>query len=106
MTAFSTNNPDTTTLVILKLRNDRSNWANYEPCIQKALGLEALWRHIEGTAIAPKPYALVARVPILTDGMTQATEDQIEARETKIINYNKHKIPRSAHHSLHDLYPS
>ena len=91
MSAFSTNNPDTTTLVVPKLCNDGSNWANYEPCIQRALGSKGLWRHIKGTAIAPKPYALVARVPIPTDRMTQATEDQIEARETKIIDYDKHK---------------
>ena len=89
MSAFSTNNPNTTTLAVLKLRNDGSNWANYEPRIQRALGLKGLWRHVEGTAIAPKPYALVARVPVLVDGTTQATEDQIEARETKIIDYDK-----------------
>ena len=89
MSAFSTNNPDTTTLAVLKLCDDGSNWANYEPCIQRVLGLKGLWRHVEGTAIAPKPYALVAGVPVLVDGMTQATEDQIEARETKIIDYDK-----------------
>ena len=89
MSAFSTNNSNTTTLAVPKLRDDGSNWANYEPRIQRALGSKGLWRHVEGTAIAPKPYMLVTRVPILADGMTQATEDQIEARETKIINYNK-----------------
>ena len=89
MSAFSTNNSDTTTLAVLKLHDDRSNWADYEPCIQRALGSKGLWRHVEGTAIAPKPYVLVTRVPILMDGTTQATEDQIEARETKIINYDK-----------------
>ena len=36
-----------------------------------------------------KLYALVAGVPVLTDGTTQAMEDQIEAREMKIINYDK-----------------
>ena len=77
------------TLAVPKLHNDGSNWANYEPRIQRVLGSKGLWRHIEGTAIAPKPYALVARVPILVDGTTQATEDQIEARETKIIDYDK-----------------
>ena len=89
MSAFSTNNSDTTTLVVLKLHDDGSNWADYEPRIQRALGLKGLWRHVEGTAIAPKLYALVARVPVLVDGTTQAMEDQIEARETKIIDYNK-----------------
>ena len=89
MSAFSTNNSDTTTLGVLKLCNDGSNWANYKPCIQRALGSKGLWRHVEGTAIVPKLYALVARVPVLADGMTQATEDQIEAREMKIIDYDK-----------------
>ena len=91
MSAFSTNNPDTTTLVVPKLHNDGSNWANYEPRIQRALGSKGLWRHVKGTAIVPKPYALVAGVPVLTDRTTQAMEDQIEAREMKIINYNKHE---------------
>ena len=89
MSAFSTNNSDTMTLAVLKLCDDGSNWADYKPCIQRALGSKGLWRHVEGTAIAPKPYALVAGVPILMDGMTQAMEDQIEARETKIIDYDK-----------------
>ena len=89
MSVFSTNNPNTTALAVPKLRDDRSNWADYEPCTQRALGLKGLWRHIKGTAIAPKPYVLVTGVPVLTDGMTQATEDQIEARETKIIDYDK-----------------
>ena len=79
------------TLVVLKLHDDGSNWANYEPHIQRVLGSKGLWRHIEGTAIVPKLYALVARVPILADGTTQATEDQIEAREMKIIDYDKCK---------------
>ena len=89
MSAFSTNNSNTTTLVVPKLHNDRSNWANYKPHIQRVLGSKGLWRHIEGTAIVPKLYALVTGVPILADGMTQATEDQIEAREMKIIDYDK-----------------
>ena len=89
MSAFSTNNPDTMTLAVPKLHDDRSNWADYKPHIQRALGLKGLWRHIKCTAISPKPYALVTRVPILMDGMTQAMEDQIEARETKIIDYDK-----------------
>ena len=65
MSAFTTNNSDTTTLAVPKLRDDGSNWADYEPRIQRALGSKGLWRHVEGTAIAPKPYALVAGVPVL-----------------------------------------
>ena len=77
------------TLVVPKLRDDRSNWADYKPRIQRVLGSKGLWRHVKGTAIAPKPYALVTGVPVLADRTTQATEDQIEAREMKIINYDK-----------------
>ena len=77
------------TLVVPKLHDDGSNWADYEPHIQRVLGSKGLWRHVEGTAIAPKPYALVAGVPVLADGTTQAMEDQIEAREMKIIDYDK-----------------
>ena len=91
MSAFSTNNPNTMTLAVPKLHDDGSNWANYKPRIQRALGLKGLWRHVEGTAIAPKPYALVAGVPVLVDGMMQAMEDQVEAREMKIIDYDKHR---------------
>ena len=68
MSAFSTNNSDTMTLAVLKLHNDGSNWADYKPCIQRALGLKGLWRHVKGTAIVPKLYALVTRAPILMDG--------------------------------------
>ena len=91
MSAFSTNNSNTTTLAVPKVCNDGSNWADYEPCIQRAPGSKGLWRYVEGTAIVPKPYALVARVPVLLDGTTQATEDQIEAREMKVIDYGKCK---------------
>ena len=60
-----------------------SNWSDYEPHIQKAMGSKGLWRHVEGTAISPKPYALDAGVPVLADGWTPAMEEQIEAKETK-----------------------
>ena len=77
------------TLVVLKLCDDGSNWDDYKPHIQRALWSKGLWRHVDGTAIVPKLYALVARVPILMDRMMQAMEDQIEAREMKIIDYDK-----------------
>ena len=51
--------------------------------------MKVLWRHIVGTAIAPKPYAVVARVLVLTDGMTQANDDQVESKESKIADYDK-----------------
>ena len=59
------------------------------PGCNRVLGSKGLWRHVKGTAIVPKPYALVAGVPVLMDGTIQAMEDQIKARETKIIDYDK-----------------
>ena len=55
------------------------------------MGSKGLWRHIEGTTIVPKLYVLVAGVPVLSDGKTPAMKDQIEAKETKIMDYNKCK---------------
>ena len=82
-------NSDSTSLSVPKLRDDRSNWADYKPRVERVLGTKGLWRHIVGTAIAPKPYAVVARVPVLADGITQASDDQVESKESKIADYNK-----------------
>lgn len=53
------------------------------------MGSRGLWRHIEGTTIVPKLYALINHVPVLSDGKMPATEEQIKVRETCIINYDK-----------------
>jgi len=53
------------------------------------MGSKGLWRHIQGTAIAPKPYAMVNGIPTLPDGKTEAMEEQVEAKETRIIEFNK-----------------
>ena len=37
----------------------------------------------------PKPYAVVARVLVLADGITQASNDQVELKELKIVDYDK-----------------
>ena len=76
-------------LSVPKLHDDGSNWADYEPRVERALGMKGLWRHVVGTAIALKPYAMVAGVPVLTDGITQASNDQVESKELKIADYNK-----------------
>ena len=80
---------DSMTLSIPKLHDNGSNWSNYEPCIQRAMGSKGLWRHIEGTAIAPKPYTLDHGIPVLSDRQTPVMEEQIEARESKIVDYDK-----------------
>ena len=35
------------------------------------------------------PSAVVAGVPVLTDGITQASNDQVELKESKIADYEK-----------------
>jgi hypothetical protein len=82
-------NSDSTNLQVPKLRDDGSNWSDYEPRIRKAMGSKGLWRHVEGTATAPKPFAVVNDVLVLTDRTTPATEEQVEARETKMNEFEK-----------------
>jgi len=80
---------DSTTLQIPKLCDDGSNWSDYEPRIQRAMGSKGLWRHVEGTAVAPRPYMLLNGVPVIADGKTEATEDQIETKEVRIAEFEK-----------------
>jgi hypothetical protein len=82
-------NSDTMSLSIPKLRDDGSNWSDYQPRVERALGAKGLWRHVVGTAVAPRPYEMLAGVFVLPDGKTPATEDQIESKETKIAEYDK-----------------
>ena len=88
MTSLSLNsNPDSTNLVVPKLCDDRSNWADYSSRIQKAMGSKGLWRHVEGNAVVPNTVG--NGTPVTSDGKTAATQEQIEAWETQIIDYKK-----------------
>ena len=84
-----TPNNDSTDLAVPKLCDDRSNWADYEPRLRKAMGSRGLWRHMEGVAVAPKLYIIADGIPVLADGKTTATEEQIELKEAKMIKYKK-----------------
>ena len=55
------------------------------------MGAKGLWRHVLGNAIVPVPYAISNGVPMLADGKMPASEDQIESKELKIIEYKKSK---------------
>ena len=85
----SSTNSDSTLLAVPKLRDDGSNWSDYYPRIQNAMGAKGLWRHVLGTATAPVPYVVTEGIPMLSNGKTPATEDQIEAKESKIIEFEK-----------------
>ena len=85
----STSTNDSTSLAVPKLRDNGSNWANDEPRMHKAMGSRGLWRHVEGVAVAPKPYVVADGTPVLADGKTAATEEQLEVKEGKMIKYEK-----------------
>jgi hypothetical protein len=57
--------------------------------MERVLGAKGLWRHVVGTAVAPKPYAMVDGVPVLVDGKTPATEEQIEYKEDQLTEFEK-----------------
>ena len=80
---------DPTSLAVPKLRDDGSNWADYGPRLCKAMGAQGLWRHVEGVAVAPKLYIVADGIPVLADGKTPATDEQIELKEVKLIDYEK-----------------
>ena len=80
---------ESTSLAVPKLRDNRSNWADYEPRLRKAMGSKGLWRHVEGTAVAPKPYILANGIPVLSDGKTPASEEQLETKEIRIAEFEK-----------------
>src|SRR6266852_574098 len=91
MSSFSLSpNSDSTNLAIPKLRDDGSNWVDYEPRIHKAMGAKGLWRHVEGKALEPKHYATDTNgVYVLVDGKTPATNEQVESKEAKIEDFEK-----------------
>ena len=67
----------TPTVVILKLLDDASNWVDYKSKALLAMGARGLMGHITGRMTEPKPYLEVDGKPVLADGKTKASEDQI-----------------------------
>ena len=88
-TLMMNSNSDSSSLSIPKLHDNGSNWADYELRLQKVMGSKGLWRHMEGLAVAPKPYVIADGTPVLSDGKTQATEEQLEAKEVRLIEFKK-----------------
>jgi hypothetical protein len=60
-----------------------------QPRLQNAMGVKGLWRHVKGTASAPVPFVTSNGITLLADRKTPATEDQIEAKESKLIEFEK-----------------
>jgi len=77
-------------LVIPKLRDDGTNWADYEPRARRVMGSKGLVAHLEGRVKPPAPYILVNDVPMVsTNPDVAATDDQIEAKEKKLTEYEQ-----------------
>ena len=53
------------------------------------MGAKGLWRHVLGTTTAPVLYVVSKGTSMLANGTMPATEDQIEAKETKIVEFEK-----------------
>ena len=95
-------NANSSSLSVQKLCDDRSNWTDYKPRLRKAMGSKGLWRHVEGLAVAPKPYIIADGIPVLSDGKTQAMEEQLETKEVRIIEFEKRNIlPNISSFQLH-----
>jgi hypothetical protein len=81
---------NSSSLVIPKLSDDKTNWADYEPRVRRAMGSKGLLMHLEGRARLPTPYALVNGISMVsTNPNIPATEDQIKARERRIMEYEQ-----------------
>jgi hypothetical protein len=76
------------TFSVPRLRDDGSNWVDYESKIRTALGSKGLIKHIEGTAIKPLPLLIESGVPVSKPG-TPATESEIESREKRIDEFEQ-----------------
>ena len=88
-TTMNTSNSSSTILAIPKLCNDGSHWADYQPRLQNVMGLKEFWRHVEKTATVSVPFATNNGIPMLNDRKMLAMEDQIESKETKILEFEK-----------------
>jgi hypothetical protein len=82
MTSQSTGN----VISVPKLRDNGSNWVDYEAKVRSALGAKGALRHVEGTVIEPIPYVIEDGVYVVEPGK-EATDEQVEAREKRIDEY-------------------
>jgi len=79
---------NSTSLVIPKLCDDGTNWANYEPRAKRAMDLKGLVAYLEGRIQEPAPFVLVNNIP-MTATNVPATEERIEAKEKKLLEYEQ-----------------
>jgi hypothetical protein len=89
MSAYSLDSSsDSTTLAISKLCDDGSNWSDYDTRIKKAMGSKGLWRRWKHRGCT-QTVTVKDGVHLLADLKTPATDEQIETKESKIIEFEK-----------------
>jgi hypothetical protein len=77
-------------LLIPKLCDDRSNWADYEPRARRAIGSKGLVPYLEGYAKVPVAFNKVNGIPQYSQWVV-ATEYQVETRERKIQDHERNE---------------
>ena len=90
-TPLSTSTLDLSMLLVTKLRDDGSNWSDYQSRLEQVMRSKGLWRHVLGNAAVLKLLQLVNGIHVLSDGKTEAMEEQMESKEVKIANFKKHE---------------
>lgn len=74
-------------LSVPKLRDDGSNWPDYEFKARFAMGARRLVPHLDGTASWPSPFVETSGVLVNRRGLI-ATEEEIEALQDKMGDFN------------------
>jgi hypothetical protein len=77
-----------TSLVIPKLHDNGSNWADYKLRARRAMGLKGLVAHLKGCVSPPTPFGITNGILMFMVNMP-ATEDQLEAKEKKIQDFKQ-----------------
>src|SRR5262245_53499031 len=76
------------TVTVPKLKDNASNWVDYEAKVTSALGAKGLKRFVEGKAVRPSHYD-VENEKYVTAPNVLATDDEIEAKDKKIDEYDQ-----------------
>ena len=80
--------PQSSSFVIIKLRDDGSNWPNYKIRAKTAMGAKGLIRHVEGTARRPLPFDIENGQPVMESGKP-ATCLEIQELECAMDEYEQ-----------------
>src|SRR6266516_1122589 len=98
--SISTNSKDNT-LTAPRLRDDGSNWVDYKEKVRSAMGSKGVIRHVDRKARAPVPYKEVDGIPVIDEKSppTPATDEQIEAKEKRLEEYEQKNTPHDTYYS-------